>query len=37
MYVVILAIGPYITFVECYFTPSDFVPRACFAFSVSGG
>jgi hypothetical protein len=30
-------LGQYIAFVECYFTSSAFVLRACFALSVSGG
>jgi hypothetical protein len=29
-------VGQYIAFVECYFTPSAFVSRVCFALSVSG-
>jgi hypothetical protein len=29
-------LGQYIAFVECYFTSSAFVLRACFALSVSG-
>ncbi len=29
-------LGQYIAFVECYFTSSVFVSRACFALSVSG-